>query len=126
MNQVTMQAPSNSFCPEAIRLLQERINQLIEEIQPDAIDYLDPVTCGVMQPVTEVLLEKRAIPIVQHAQIWEAMLQSRNMHCSQFDFGSSAIGPLSERSSSGVDFSAARFGGKSHARLRVPLDRKLS
>jgi hypothetical protein len=63
---------------------------------------------------------------VLHALIWEAMLQSRDMHCSQFDFGSSAIGPLSERSSSGVDFSAARFGGKSHARLRVPLDRKLS
>ena len=63
---------------------------------------------------------------VLHALIWEAMLQSRDRHCSQFDFGSSAIGPLSERSSSVVDFSAAGFGGKSHARLRVPLDRKLS
>ena len=29
---------------------------------------------------------------VLHALIWEAMLQSRDMHCSQFDFGSSAIG----------------------------------
>ena len=60
------------------------------------------------------------------ALIWEAMLQSRDMHCGQIDFGSSAIGPSSERSSPGVDFLAACFGGKSHARLRVTLDRKLS
>ena len=79
MNQVTMQAPSNSFCPEAIRLLQERINQLIEEIQPDAIDYFDPVTCGVMQPVIEVLLEKRAIPIVQQAQIIDLSISKHDL-----------------------------------------------
>ncbi|MFT4815396.1 MAG: hypothetical protein ACI80L_000724 [Pseudohongiellaceae bacterium] len=238
MNQATMQATSNSFRPEAIRLLQEHINQLIEEIQPHAIDYLDPVSCGVMSPITQVLLEKGAIPIVQqaqiidlsiskrdlqrsmtkscrgmvawgrrnldikivsgdrfdaslvdqageiypgervtyaalikkgngflvqghykgelvsnglfvhnnktchlisaekisnsidrpvlHALIWEAMLQSRDMHCSQFDFGSSTIGSSSERSSSGVDFSATSFGGASHARLRVTLDREFS
>ena len=65
MNQATMQASSNSFRPEAIRLLQERINQLIEEIQPDAIDYLELVSCGFMPPVTQVLLEKRVIPILQ-------------------------------------------------------------
>ena len=39
--------------------------QLIEEIQPDAIDYLEPVSCGFMSPVTQVLLEKRVIPILQ-------------------------------------------------------------
>ena len=61
-----------------------------------------------------------------HALIWEAMLQNRDMHCSQFDFGSSAIGRTGKRSSSGVDFLAACFGGKSDARLRVTLDRKLS
>ena len=238
VNQATMQAPSNSFRPEAIRLLQEHINQLIEEIQPHAIDYLDPVSCGVMSPITQVLLEKGAIPIVQqaqiidlsiskrdlqrsmtkscrgmvawgrrnleleivsgdrfdvslvdqageilagdrvtyealikkgngflvqgrykgklvsnglfvhnnktchlisaqrisnlidrpvlHALIWEAMLQSKGMHCSQFDFGSSSITCSSELSSSGTDFSATCFGGESHARLRVTLDRKLS
>ncbi|PCI73349.1 MAG: hypothetical protein COB20_16310 [SAR86 cluster bacterium] len=238
VNQATMQAPSNSFRPEAIRLLQEHINQLIEEIQPDTIDYLDPVSCGVMSPITQVLLEKGAIPVVQqaqiidlsiskrdlhrsmtkncrglvewgrrnleleivsgdcfdvslgdqvekiyagdkiaydalikkgngflvqgrykgelvsnglfvhnnktchlisakkisnsidrpvlHALIWEAMLQSRNMHCSQFDFGSSNIASSREPSSSGADFSATCFGGESHARLRVMLDRKLS
>ena len=58
MNQATMQTTSNSFRPEAIRLLREHINQLIEEIQPHAIDYLDPVSCGVMSPITQVLLEK--------------------------------------------------------------------
>jgi hypothetical protein len=48
---------------------------------------------------------------VLHALAWEAMLKSRDMHCSQFDFGSSAIGPLNEHSSSGVDLLAAGLGG---------------
>ena len=238
VNQATLQAPSNSFRPEAIRLLQEHINQLIEEIQPHAIDYLDPVSCGVMSPITQVLLEKGAIPVVQqaqiidlamskrnlhrsmtktcrglvawgrrnlvtdivsgsrfdaslveqvggiyagdriayeamikkgngflvqsrykgelvsnglfvhnnktchlisaekipnsidkpvlHALIWEAILQSKELHCSQFDFGSSAIVRSSELPSSKADFSATCFGGESHARLRVTLNRKLS
>lgn len=238
VNQASMQAPSNNFRPEAVRLLQEHINQLIEEIQPHAIDYLDPVSCGLMSPVTQVLLEKGAIPIVQqaqiidlsiskrdlqrsmtkscrgmvawgrrnlemeivsgdrfdgsrgdqageiyagdrtiyealikkgngflvqacykgelvssglfvhnnktchlvsvekvsssidrpvlHALIWEAMLQSRSMHCSQFDFGSSAIASSSELFSAEAGFSAACFGGESHARLRVTLNRQLS
>lgn len=238
VNQATMQAPTNSFRPEAIRLLQEHINHLLEEIQPHSIDYLDPVSCGVMSPVTQVLLEKGAIPIVQktqvidlsnskrdlyrsmtkscrgmvewgrrnleiefvsdedfgaslidhagaiyagdrssyealikkgngfllqaryndalvssglfvhnnntchlmsaektpgsidrpvlHALIWEAMLQSRDMGCSQFDLGSTAVKAGSELPSSGSDFSATCFGGEPHARLRVTLDRKLS
>lgn len=234
MNQSTMQAPSNNFRPEAIRLLQEHINQLIEEIQPHTIDYLDPVSCGVMSPVTQVLLEKGAIPVVQkaqivdlssskrdlyrsmakscrgmvewgrrnldleflrgddidaslgdqarefcagdrqvyealikkgngfliqadhkgelvssglfvhnnqtchlvsaekmsdsidrpvlHALIWEAMLQSKNMGCSRFDLGSNAICAANEMSA-GSEFSSTCFGGESHARLRVKLDR---
>ena len=238
VNQATMRAPSNNFRPEAIRLLQKHINQLIEEIQPDSIDYLDPVSCGVMSPVTQVLLEKGAIPIVQqaqvidlsiskrdlqrsmtkscrgmvewgrrnleleivsgdrfdaslgeqvgeiyacdwatyeapikngngfliqalykgelvsnglfvhnnktchlisadktsssidrpvlHALIWEAMLQSKDMHCSQFDFGSSSVAFSSARPLPEDEFSASCFGGESHARLRVTLDRKLS
>jgi len=238
VNQATMQAPTNNFRPEAIRLLQEHINHLIEEFQPHTIDYLDPVSCGVMSPVTQVLLEKGAIPVVQQAQIidlsiskrdlqrsmtkscrglvewgrrnldveivngehldvslaehaaaicvgdrsayaalikkgngfllqgrykgelvssglfvhnrqtchlisaekisnsidrpvlhvlvWEAMLQSKNMHCRQFDFGSTAIASSRELSSSQADFSTTCFGGESHARLRVTLDRKLS
>lgn len=238
VNQATMQAPTNSFRPEAIRLLQEHISLLIEEIQPHTINYLDPVSCGVMSPVTQVLIEKGAIPIVQqtqiidlsvskrdlqrsmtkscrglvewgrrnlklesvsgesldaslgehagaiyagdrltyealikkgngfllqarynrelvssglfvhnnktchlisakriansidrpvlHALIWEAMLQSKGSGCSQFDFGSTATASLSELSSSEADFSTTCFGGESHPRLRVTLDRKLS
>ena len=53
--------------------------QLIEEIQHHAIDYLDPVSCGVMSPVTEVLLEKRAIPIVQQAQIIDLLISKRDL-----------------------------------------------
>lgn len=235
VNQASMQAPTNSFRPEAIRLLQEHISHLIEEIQPHTINYLDPVSCGVMSPVTQVLLEKGAIPIVQqaqiidlsiskrdlyrnmtkscrglvewgrrnldleivsgeafdvslgdqageiyagdrltfetlikkgngflvqgrynnelvssglfvhnnntchlisaeeisssidrpvlHALIWEAMLQSKGMHCSQFDFGSTSIASPNDLSSSGGELSAACFGGESHARLRVTLAR---
>lgn len=238
VNQSSMQAPTNSFRPEAIRLLQEHINHLIEEIQPHTIDYLDPVSCGVMSPVTEVLLEKGAIPIVQQAQIidlstsqrelhrsmtkscrgmvewgkrnlvlemisgdtfdaslidrstaitaddrlsyealiktgygfelqarynnelvssglfvhnnktchlisaeihsdsinrpvlqaliWEAMLQSKAKGCSQFDFGSTSIASSSELSAPEADFSVTSFGGESHSRLRVKLDRKCS
>jgi len=238
VNQATMQAPINNFRPEAIRLLQEHINHLIEEIQPHTIDYLDPVSCGVMSPVTEVLLGKGAIPIVQqaqiidlsiskrelyrsmtkscrgmiewgrrnleleiisgeafdvslddhakaifvgdrlnyealikkgngfalqarynsklvssglfvhnnktchlvsaervsnsidrpvlHALIWEAIQQSKDMGCSQFDFGSSAIASSSNLSSPEAEFLATSFGGEAHARLRVTLDRNLS
>lgn len=238
VNQASMQAPSNSFRPETIRLLQEHINQLIEEIQPHSIDYLDPVSCGVMSPVTQVLLEKGAVPMVQqaqiidlsnserdlhrsmtkscrgmvewgrrnldidvvsseafdvspvdhigaiyadgklsyealikkgngfvlqaryngelvssglfvhnnttchlvsatrtsnlidrpvlHALIWQAVLHSKAKGCSQFKFGSTAIGNSAKSTSSVTDFSATSFGGESHARLRVTLDRKLS
>lgn len=237
VNQATMQSSSNNLRPEAVRLLQEHIIQLIDEIQPYTIDYLDPVSCGLMSPVTQVLLEKGAIPIVQqtqiidlsiskrdlqrsmtkscralvdwgrknldievvsgerfddslgdqleeicagdrtvyealikkgngflvqarykgelvsnglfvhnnktchlvsveqmsntidrpvlHALIWEAMSQSKDIHCDQFDFGSSIIASSSEMSSAEADLSAVSFGGKSHARLRVTLNRNL-
>lgn len=238
VNQSSMQAPTNSFRPEAIRLLQQHINQLIEEFQPHSINYLDPVSCGVMSPVTQVLLEKGATPVVQkaqiidlsvskrdlhrgmtktcrgmvewgrrnldiqmisgdafdasianhaaeiyaddrlaceslirqgngfllqgryndelvssglfvhnnktchlvcaqrmpdsidrpvlHALVWEAIQQSRLLQCNQFVFGSSSVNPSAESSQSGSDFSATCFGGESHARLRITLDRKLS
>ncbi len=233
VNQATMQASTNSFRPEAIRLLQEHITHLIEEIQPYTIDYLDPVSCGVMSPVTQVLLAKGAIPVVQqtqivdlsnskralhrgltkscrgmvewgrrnldieiissesfdvslidntedrltyeelikkdngfmlqarynnepvssglfvhnnascylvsadrvsrsidrpvlHALIWEAMLQSKGKGCSQFDFGSTSIASISEQPSTAAEVSTASFGGESHARLRVTLDRMCS
>ncbi len=244
VNQSTLQTPSNNFRPDAIRLLQEHINQLIEEIQPHTINYIDPVSCGVMSPVTQVLLEKGATPIVQqaqvidlsvserelyrsmtkscrgmvewgrrnleieiisgdrfdvsqgeyaaaintgsvpfendkltyealikkgngflvqgsyrgelvssslfvhnrktchyvfaenisnsldrpvlHALIWEAMRHSRDKHCGHFDFGCTSISKSKESSTSSCSLAASSFGGESHARLRVTLDRQPS
>ncbi|MEX0963317.1 MAG: hypothetical protein WDZ52_04630 [Pseudohongiellaceae bacterium] len=80
INQASMNSASNNFMPEAIRLLQAHINQLIEEIQPHAIDYLDPVSCGVMSPVTQVLLEKGATPVVQKVQVVDLSLGQRDMY----------------------------------------------
>jgi hypothetical protein len=234
VNQSSMQTPSKNFRPETIRLLQQHVHHLIEEIQPHTIDYLDPVCCGVMSPVTQVLLERGAIPVVQQAQIidlssskldlqrgmtksckglvewgrrnldfefvggdrfetalgdhvgvgdglaleallrqgkgfllqarykgdlvssglfvhnnqtchlislertsqtierpvlhgliWEAILHSRGMQCSQFDFGNVAINSALKLAVDG-ELSASSFGGESHARLRVKLDRNLS
>ncbi|MCG8412950.1 MAG: hypothetical protein MI746_01915 [Pseudomonadales bacterium] len=69
VNRTSLNNPSNNFCPEAIRLLQQHIDQLLDEEKPEAIDYLDPVSCGIMSPVTQVLLEKGAIPTVQQIQL---------------------------------------------------------
>lgn len=69
VNRMSMESTSNNFRPESVFLLQQHINQLIEEIQPDSLEYLDPVSCGMMSPVTQVLLEKGARPIVQTAKI---------------------------------------------------------
>ncbi|MEQ8954171.1 MAG: hypothetical protein RL120_08560, partial [Gammaproteobacteria bacterium] len=57
-----------SFQPEAIHLLQWHMDSLINEFQPDQVNYLDPVSCGIMSPVTQVLLEKGATPKVQQVQ----------------------------------------------------------
>lgn len=234
-NHSSLQSSTNNYRPEAVRLLQSHIHQLIEEIQPHSINYLDPVSCGVMSPVTQVLLEKGATPIVQkaqvvdlsiserdlqrnmtkscrgmvewgrrnleieiiggerfdvslgeqagatrygnalsfeslikkgngflaqarykdaivssslfvhnnktchvvfaddlsdsldrpvlHAPVWQAMLHAKKLQCSQFDFGRSSVTRSSEASKAGSDFAAASFGGESHSRLRVTLDR---
>lgn len=74
INRQSMEAASNNFKPEAVELLQHHINRLIDEIQPNLLEYLDPVSCGVMSPVTQVLLEKGARPIVQTAKIIDLTL----------------------------------------------------
>lgn len=242
VNQSTMQTPTHNFRPDAVRLLQEHINQLIEEIQPHTINYIDTVSCGVMSPVTQVLLEKGAMPVVQkaqvidlsvserelhrgltkscrsmvdwgrrnlevevvggdafdisrgeyseavntgsdlfendkqtyealikkgngflvqgrykgelvstslfvhnnktchyvfadnisvslnrpvlHALVWEAMRYSKAKHCMQFDFGCTSVNDSAESAASANILTASGFGGESHARLRVTLDRK--
>jgi|APSaa5957512493_1039668.scaffolds.fasta_scaffold00179_16 hypothetical protein len=94
VNQSSLQTPSNNFEPESIRLLQQHINQLIEEIQPDSLDYLDPVSHGIMSPVTQLLLQRGAVPTVQSAQIidltqsQEALYSNMNEDCrSRVDWG---------------------------------------
>lgn len=77
VNSATLSDASNNFCPEAIRLLQQHIEHLLEKEQPEAIDYLDPVSCGIMSPVTQVLLEKGALPTVQKVQLID-LNQSRS------------------------------------------------
>ena len=37
--------------------------------QPETIDFFDPVSCGIMSPVTQVLLEKGALPTVHQVQL---------------------------------------------------------
>jgi hypothetical protein len=80
VNQSSLEASTNNYRPEAISLLQAHINRLIEEIQPHTISYLDPVSCGVMSPVTQVLLEQGAIPIVQKAQIIDLSIGKRTLY----------------------------------------------
>lgn len=69
VNRASLNKPSNNFSPEAIRLLQQHIDQLLEHEQPEAIDYLDPVSCGIMSPVTQVLMRKGALPTVHQVQL---------------------------------------------------------
>ena len=67
VNRHSMESPSNNFRPEAIRLLQEHFSYLMEELKPHALEYFDPVACGLMSPVTQVLLERGGVPTVYRA-----------------------------------------------------------
>lgn len=69
VNRASLNKPSNNFSPEAIRLLQQHIDHLLEQERPEAIDYFDPVSCGIMSPVTQVLLQKGALPTVHQVQL---------------------------------------------------------
>ena len=77
VNRNSMLPASNSFRPEAIQLLQNHMNGLLDELKPDSLNYLDPVTCGIMSPVSQVLFEKGAQPTVYQAQIID-LEQSRH------------------------------------------------
>ena len=69
VNRASLNTPSNNFNPEAIRLLQQHIQQLLDEERPETVDFLDPVSCGVMSPMTAVLLQKGARPTVHKVEI---------------------------------------------------------
>jgi len=80
INQSSIQAPTNNFRPEAVRLLQAHIGQLIEEIQPYSIEYLDPVCCGVMSPITQVLLNHGGRPVPQRSQLIDISIPERELY----------------------------------------------
>lgn len=95
-NQLAM--PSNHFEPEASRLLMDHFSQIMQDISPDILEYLDPVSCGLMSPLTQVLLEKGALPKVTNSQIIrlalsEAALLSRidEQYRSQIEWGNEHI-----------------------------------
>jgi len=80
INQSSIQVPTNNFRPEVVRLLQAHIGQLIEEIQPHSIEYLDPVCCGVMSPITQVLLNHGGRPVPQRSQLIDISIAGRELH----------------------------------------------
>ena len=80
VNRSTMSEISNNFMPEATLLLQEHIYKLMEEIQPRSVEYLDPISCGIMSPVTQVLLGKGGKPVVQQAQVIDLSLAERVLY----------------------------------------------
>lgn len=111
VNRQSMQSSSNNFRLEAVQLLQHHINRLIDEIKPNLLEYLDPVSCGIMSPVTQVLLEKGARPIVQTAKIIDLTLSEhalkrkiRKSQRSMIHWGQCNLGI---RVASGQQFSAA-------------------
>lgn len=69
VNRASLNTPSNNFNPEAIRLLQQHIQQLLDEERPEAVDFLDPVSCGVMSPMTQVLLQQGGRPTVHKVEV---------------------------------------------------------
>ena len=80
VNRATMLSSSNNFRPQAIELLQRQFNRLIDEIQPDSLEYLDPVSCGIMSPLTQLLLEKGARPSLQKVQLIDLSLSGRALN----------------------------------------------
>lgn len=69
VNRRSLVKSSNNFQPEVIRLMQDHFRQLIDEVQPDTLEFLDPVSCGLMSPLTQVLLECGALPAVKKCQV---------------------------------------------------------
>ena len=77
VNRHSMRKPSNNFSPRAVQLLQAHFCQLIEELRPDALEYLDLVSCGLMSPVTQVLLERGGRPTVCKSRLINLALSRR-------------------------------------------------
>ena len=69
INRNCLRAPSNNFDPDALRLLENHVTRLIDKLRPDSIQYIDPLTCGMMSPVTQVFLSLGAVPEFRKIQL---------------------------------------------------------
>ncbi len=79
VNRGQLAAPSNNFEPEAIELLMQHFTRLMQDISPDVLEYLDPVSCGLMSPLTQILLEKGAQPQIYNSQVIRLALSEKAM-----------------------------------------------
>lgn len=79
VNRRSLDKGSNNFQPEVVRLLQDHFRGLIDQVQPDCLEYLDPVSCGLMSPLTQVLLECGAQPSVRKSQIINLALPQEDL-----------------------------------------------
>lgn len=77
VNRRQLHEPSNNLQPEVVHLLQDHFSRLIADVRPDYLDYFDPVSCGLMSPLTQVLLERGARPEIYQSQLIRLVLSER-------------------------------------------------
>lgn len=77
VNRRQLHEPSNNLQPEVVYLLQDHFSRLITAVSPDYLDYFDPVSCGLMSPLTQVLLERGARPEIHQSQSIRLTLSER-------------------------------------------------
>lgn len=49
---------SHNLSAQSFAVLQSHMNQLLQELQPDIVEFWDGVNCGVMSPVTQCLVAR--------------------------------------------------------------------
>ncbi len=76
VNRHSMLPAINNFRPDAIQALRDYTSDLLATLQPDSVSFLDPVSCGIMSPVSQVLLEQGAKPTIYQAQVLDMRCSS--------------------------------------------------
>jgi len=71
---------------EAVSLFQSHFRQLLEVLCPDKLEFFDPVACGLMSPLTHILIEHGGVPKVymsqcielayHETQLWQSLSRS--------------------------------------------------
>jgi len=79
VNTRSMDGWTNNFSTNAISLMQWHIGNVIEKDEPDNLYYLDPISCGVMSPMTQVLLEKGAEPVLMESHMLDLTLSEQRL-----------------------------------------------